>query len=178
MKKKTIIIIAVIAIFIITLAGVLYWGLKPVQRDSVSLKKLNKELGERYCVPSELPFEGDVECYIVYVMGNMGVVLTRFEASPKRSTGYSIDLKDNNRKIYIETGDLIVISAEGAEGLLTDNYNDHKIEYLFSETETDNTLMILFEIDGKTYQINARYNKDVNIETLKTDIKFLLDQMV
>ncbi|MDE6474605.1 MAG: hypothetical protein K2L70_05855 [Clostridia bacterium] len=178
MNKKTITIIAVVAIFIISLAGVLCWGLQPIQKDSVSLKKLNKELGEKYCVPSELPFEGDVECYIVYVMGNMGVVLTRFEASPKRSTGYSIALKDSKRKIYIETGNSITISEETAEGLIIKKYNDKIIKYLFSETETDNKLIILYEIDGKTYQINATYNKDVNSETLKSDIKFLLDQMI
>ena len=176
-KTKTIIAVSVI-VFVATMMGVLYWGLQPVQKESVTLEKLNKKLGTRYFMPSELPFDGEVECYIIYVMGNMGVVLTRFEISSKRSTGYSIYLKDSNRKIYIETGNSIAINAEAAEGLSIENYNDQKIEYLFSETETDNTLMTLFEINGKTYYISAKYNKDVNSETMKSDMECILAQMI
>lgn len=179
MNKKSKIIIAVSVIIVVaTLVGVLCWGLQPVQKDSVSLKKLNKKLGARYCMPSELPFEGDVECYIIYVEGHMGVVLTRFEASSKASTGYSIDLKDSKRAIYIETGDSITINAETAESLLTEKYNDKEIKYLLVETETDKKLVILFEINGETYYVSAVYNKDVDGEIFKSDIKHILDQMI
>ena len=178
-KKAKIIIIAVSVIVIVaTVLGVLYWGLQPIQEEKVSLEKLNKKLGSRYCMPSKLPFEGDVDCTIIYVRASMGVVLTRFEISSKRSTGYSIDLKDNKREIYIETSKSIAIGVETVESLSIGNYNDQKIEYLFSETETDNELTMLFEINGKTYYIGAKDNKDESREILKSDIERILDQMI
>ena len=178
-KKAKISIIAVSVIVVVaTILGVLYWGLQPIQEEKVSLEKLNKKLGARYCMPSKLPFEGDVECNIIYVRANMGVVLTRFEISPRRSTGYSIKLKDSNRDIYVEVGNSMVISAEAAERLLKENYNDQQIEYRFSETETDSDLMILFEINGKTYYISAKYSKDESREILKSDIECILNQMI
>ena len=108
----------------------------------------------------------------------MGVVLTRFEISSKRSTGYSIYLKDSNRKIYIETGNLMAIDSETAESLSIEYYNDQKVGYLLTEAEMDNKLTTLFEINGNTYYISAKYDKDVDRETMKSDIKFILDQMI
>jgi ABC-type antimicrobial peptide transport system permease subunit len=179
MNKKSKIIIVVSIIFIVaTLVGVLCWGLQPIQKDEVSLEKLNKKLGTRYCIPSELPFEGDIKCYIIYIEGHMGIVLTRFEASSKRSTGYLIELKDYDREIYVESNNSITISSEEIEGLLIENYNDQKIQYLLIDTETANKFVALFEINGKTYYIRATYNKDIDIEILRSDIKCLLDQMI
>ncbi|MBD5087023.1 MAG: hypothetical protein HDT32_06700 [Clostridiales bacterium] len=180
MNKKTKIIIAVsVIVFVATMMGVLYWGLQPVQKESVTLEKLNKKLGTRYFMPSELPFDGEVECYIIYVMGNMGVVLTRFEISSKRSTGYSIKLKDSNREIYIGIDGIAMDVVE--EGFLIENYNNQTIYYNFlaaSDTSNDKTLMIQFKIDGETYHISAKYNKDVNSETMKSDMECILDQMI
>ena len=176
-KTKTIIAVSVI-VFVATMMGVLYWGLQPVQKESVTLEKLNKKLGTRYFMPSELPFDGEVECYIIYVMGNMGVVLTRFETSPKRSTGYSIYLKDSKRKIYIETGNLMAIDSETAESLSIEYYNDQKVGYLLTEAEMDNKLTTLFEINGNTYYISAKYDKDVDRETMKSDMECILAQMI
>ena len=179
MNKRSKIIIAVSVIVIVaTLVGVLCWGLQPVQKDEVSLKKLNKKLGDKYCVPSELPFEGDVECFIVYNVYHWNL---RFELNSDDITGYSIELKDSKREISIETGDLMAINAEAAEELSIENYNNQKINYVFragSDTLTENLLILQFGIDGKAYQINARYSKDVNSETLKSDIECLLKQMI
>ena len=180
MNKKSKIIIAVSVIVIVaTVLGVLYWGLQPVQRESVTLEKLNKKLGTRYFMPSELPFEGEVECNIIYIEGHRGVVLTRFQINSKRSTGYSINLKDSNKEIYIGTYGLAADVVE--EGFLIENYNNQIIYYIFNaaaDTAKDKTLRIQFEIDGKTYHIGATYNKDVNSETLKADMECLLNQMI
>ena len=175
MNKKSKIIVAVIAIVIIsTLIGVLCWGLQPVKKDSVSLKKLNKKLGDKYCIPSELPFEGDVECFIIYNEYHWNL---RFEINANDVHGYSIELKDSNRQIDIGKNEL-VLSIADQDGVVIEHFNNQKIEYLLIETETDNSLIIQFVIDGKSYQINAKYNKDVNSEILKSDIKFLLEQMI
>ena len=179
MNKKTKIIIITVSVFVVvaTLIGVMWWGLQPVQEENVSLEKLNKKVGNRFCMPSKLPFEGEADCSIIYVRANMGVVLTRFEISPKKSRGYSIELKDSTRKIYIETSDATAISEGWAESSLAENYKGQKIEYLLTENETGNHLTILFDINGKTYYISAEYGKDAS-DTLKSDIDFLLDQMI
>lgn len=177
-KSKAIIIAVSSIIFLVTVLGVLYWGLQPVQTQNVTLEKLNKKLGKRYCMPSELPFEGDVECEIVYVLGSMGVVLTRFEISPKRSTGYTIKLYDENRDIRIYTGDWAGINAEALERYLIENYNEQKIQYLFDETDTKKILLIQFKIDGEIYYLSATYNEDVSSQTLKSDMEYILNQMI
>ena len=184
MNRKTKIIIAVSVIVIVaTLLGVLYWGLQPVQEENVSFEKLNKKLGDKFCVPAKLPFEGDVECYIIYVRGSMGVVLTRFEINADKSRGYSIKLKDDKREIYIGIDGTAlgigIASGDEISSLPTANYNDLKIDYLFNTdgTEEYNSLMTQFKIDGELYHISAKYDKDVSIEILKSDIEFLLDQM-
>ena len=87
-------------------------------------------------------------------------------------------IDSSKREIYIETGEMVAISEEMANSLLTENYNGQKIQYLFVENETDNNLTVSFEIKGKTYYVSAKYSKDADSDTLKADITFLLEQMV
>ncbi len=184
MKKKLLIALSVI-VFIVIAMGVLYWGLQPVTREDVTLDKLNKKLNDKYSMPSELPFEGDVECSIIYIEGHMGVVLTRFEINPKRSTGYSIKLNGSNRNIYIaadsHAGLGIGITEEYSKYLITDEYNNQTITYLFNAENgkvTENSLTIIYYIDDNMYYISAVYDKTIDIEILKSDMRHILDQMI
>ena len=180
-KKTKIVIIAVSVVAIVaTLLGVLYWGLQPVQDESVTLEKLNKKVGNRFCMPSKLPFEGDVECSIIYVRGSMGVVLTRFEISPKKSTGYSIELKDDYRRISvgIDGTELGFSDEDGNANSYIAYYKNQDIYFLYFTLLGANILFMQFEIDGKTYTIYAEYDLDVDSEILKSDMTFLLDQMI
>ena len=103
-----------------------------------------------------------------------------FEIDSDSVHGYLIELKDSNRQIDIVTNELMV-SIIDQDGLLTADYNNREIYYIYRtaiDTEMNNTLIIQFEIDSRAYQINADYNKDVDSETLKSDIKNILDQMI
>ena len=177
MNKKTKAIIVVAAVVVVAvIVGVLCWGLQPVKRDSVTLKELGRELGAKYCVLAKLPFEGDVKCFIIYNEQHWNL---RFEITSNSITGYSIELKDDNRDVKIFSG--MILSIQDQENVVMENYNNQEIFYIFnaeSNTSTDNALTIQFEVGGKAYQIYARYSKDVEVETLKSDMKLLLDQMI
>lgn len=173
MTKKSIIILVASIIVFCTLIVVLCWGLQPVQKDSVSLTKLNKEMGAMYRIPSQLPFEGDAKCFIIYNLQHKNI---RFELSDEDITGYSIELKDSNRYISIETNEFMT-SINEQEGALTGIYKNKEIYYIFDAVE-ENSLLINFETDSKLYQLKAKYNKSVNIDILKSDVECILDQMI
>ncbi len=176
MKKKYF-IIALTLIFISITVGVLCWGLQPVKKDEVSLNKLNKKLSDRYRMPSILPFEGDVKCYLIYNEQHWNL---RFELSSNDVSGYSIELKDDMREIYIGSGTYNTFGISDNDGIVIENYKNEEIHYIFntqSNATTDN-LILQFDINSKTYQIEAKYNKDVDIEILESDIKCILEQMI
>lgn len=182
--KKKILIALIVIVFVVTAMGVLYWGLQPVTRENVTLEKLIKKLDYKYSMPSELPFDGEVECSIIYVEGHMGAVLTRFEINSKRSTGYSIKLNDSNREIFIgadSSGIGFGITEEGWEKLIIVKYNNQTISYFFSaaaDTLAENQLTIRFDIGDDMYTVNALYDNNIDIEILRSDVRHILDQMI
>ena len=180
MNKKNKIIIAISVIVVIaTLVGVLCWGLQPVIKDEVSLGKLNKKVGGRYCVPSQMPFEGDVECFVYYNEPAFGVILLRFEANKNKITGYTVELKDEHRYIFVDNRISSAIAFPEQNGPLTADYKNKRIEYISYVADDGNTTWrFVFYENDKTYTITAKYDKTVDGETLKKDIEVLLEQMI
>ena len=182
MNKKIKIIIAVSVIVIVaTTIGVLSWGLQPVD-DKVSLQDLNKKLDGRYSIPSQMPFAVDaIECYVSYdkkpVFKNRR---TRFEASKKNITGYTIRVYDFEMGRDITIATVSPLSQEDLDVLLVGNYKDKPIYFFCIQSEKLhwNVWFFLFVVNNQTYRIDLDYDENIDNETVKSDIEFLLDQMI
>lgn len=185
MNKKIKIIIAVCVIIVVAVSvGILSWGLQPVN-DKVSLQELNKKLDGRYIVPLDMPFELDViECYVNYK--NEPAIRnkrTRFEAKTNDITGYSIRINDfeMGREIMIDTVSVSRLNDESLAPVVSmGNYNNQPVYYFSLEIEkfSSNWWYFEFESNGRVYEIDAVYDKDIDNAILKSDIEFLLNQMI
>lgn len=65
-KNKKIIISVVAAVIVIAVVAVLAWGLQGVKDESVTYEELKEKLSDKLSIPTELPFEGETECLIIY----------------------------------------------------------------------------------------------------------------
>lgn len=173
MSKKNKIVIAVVTVAVVaTLVGVLSWGLQPVLKDSVSLKKLNQKLGDRYEIPTQMPFEGDTQCYIVYHPQHPTL---RFELRVKNATGYVIECKDTKRNIIIQSLlDHGNPTLSGEENVIETTYKNQKVLY---RIEKDH-VRIQFNVNEYPYEIIAEYDQSVEQATMKADIEKVMSQII
>lgn len=155
------------------LVGVLSWGLQPVINDNVSLKKLNQELGDRYEIPTQMPFVGDTQCYIIYNPQHKSL---RFEVNAKKATGYLIECKDAKRNISILTYGLIP-SLDGQEGVVEDTYKNQKVWYRVVKNQNI-FVIIVFEANNHAYEIKAEYDQSVEQATMQADIEKVMSQII